>query len=61
MVSIGCFGVRLLVVFRFMFVRYSFGSVWVAGWPPFGKKLPARLAVCSHCVVSICGVAGFAF
>ena len=70
MVSVGCFGVRYSVVFRFVFVRCAFGSVWVAGWPPFGRWLPARLAVCSRCVLSVCGVclfpalvlgAGFAF
>ena len=47
-----------------------FSSVWVAEWPPFGKKLPARLAICSHCILSICNIylfpalvlrAGFAF
>ena len=30
------------------------GSIWVAEWPPFGKLLPARLAICSHCLLSIC-------
>ena len=29
MVSVSCFGVRVSVVFRFMFVHYTFGSVWV--------------------------------
>ena len=57
-------------MFHFMFVHYTFSSVWVAGWPPFGRWLPARLAVCSRCVLSVCGVclfpvlvlgAGFAF
>ena len=37
-----------------MFVHYTFSAVWVAEWPPFGKKLPARLAICSHCLLSIC-------
>ena len=49
-------------MFHFMFVHYAFGLVWVAGWPPFffffflggGGGLPARLAVCSHCILSIC-------
>ena len=36
-VSVGCFGVRVSVMFHFMFVHYTFGSVWVAEWPPFGK------------------------
>ena len=44
MVSVSCFGVRFSVMFHFMFVHYTFSSVWVAEWPPFGKKLPARLA-----------------
>ena len=29
-------------MFHFMFVHYTFSSVWVAEWPPFGKQLPAR-------------------
>ena len=59
MVSVGCFGVRVSVVFRFVFVRYAFGSVWVAGWLPFGRWLPARLVFCSLCVLSVCGVCLF--
>ena len=43
-------------MFHFMFVHYTFSSVWVAEWPPFGKKLPARLAICSHCILSICNI-----
>ena len=73
MVSVSCFGVRVSVMFHFIFVHYTFSSVWVAEWPPFGKKLPARLArlaICSHCILSICNIylfpalvfrAGFAF
>ena len=49
MVSVSCFGVRVSVMFHFMFVHYTFSSVWVAEWPPFGKWLPARLTICSHC------------
>ena len=58
------------VMFHFVFVHCTFSSVWVAGWPPFGKWLPARLAICSRCILSVCGVnlfpalvlrAGFAF
>ena len=56
MFSVSCFGVRVSVMFHFMFVHYTFSSVWVAGWPPFGRWLPARLAVCSHCVFSICNI-----
>ena len=32
-----CFGVRVSVMFHFMCVHYTFSSVWVAEWPPFGK------------------------
>ena len=39
-----------------MCVHCSFSSVWVAEWPTFGKKLPARLAICSHCILSICNI-----
>ena len=52
MVSVRCFGVRVSVMFNFMFAHYTFSSVWVAEWPPFGKYLPARLAICSHCILS---------
>ena len=70
MVSVSCFGVRFSVMFHFMFDHYTLSSVWVAEWQPFGKWLPARLAISSHCVLSICGIclfpvlvlrAGFAF
>ena len=54
MVSVSCFGVRVSVMFHFMFVHYTFSSVWVAEWPPFWKKIPARLAICSHYILSIC-------
>ena len=54
MVSVSCFGVRVSVMFHFMFVHYTFSSVWVAEWPPFGKYLSARLAICFHCILSIC-------
>ena len=56
MVSVSYFGVRFSVMFHFMFVHYTFSSVWVAEWPPFGKYLPARLAMCSHCILSICNI-----
>ena len=36
-VSVSCFGVRVSVMFHFMFVHYTFNSVWVDEWPPFGK------------------------
>ena len=35
MVSVRCFGVRVSVMFHFMFVHYTFSSVWVAEWPLF--------------------------
>ena len=56
MVSVSFFGVRVSVMFHFMFVHYTFSSVWVAEWPLFGKKAPARLAICSHCILSICNI-----
>ena len=37
MVSVRCFGVRVSVMFHFMFVYYTFSSVLVAELPPFGK------------------------
>ena len=37
LVSVSCFGVRVSVMFHFMFVNYTFSSVWVAEWPPFRK------------------------
>ena len=36
-VYVSCFGVIVSVMFHFMFVHYTFSSVWVAEWPPFGK------------------------
>ena len=39
MVSVTCIGVGFSVMFHFhfMFAHYTFSSVWVAEWPPFGK------------------------
>ena len=37
MVSVSCFGVRVSVMFHFMFVHYTLSSVRVAEWPPFDK------------------------
>ena len=54
MVSVACFGVRVSVIIHLMFVHYTLSLVWVAEWPPFGKELPARLVICSHCLLSIC-------
>ena len=38
-------------MFHLMFVHYTFCSVWVAEWQPFGKSMPTRLAVCSYSIV----------
>ena len=35
--SVAYFGVRVSVMFHLMFVHYTFSSVLVAEWPPFGK------------------------
>ena len=35
MVSVVCFGIKYLGMFRLMLVHYTFSSVWVAEWPPF--------------------------
>ena len=37
MVSVSCYGVRVSVMFHFMFVHYTLSSVLVSEWPPFGK------------------------
>ena len=36
-VSVFYFVVRIYVMFHLMFVHYTFSSVWIAEWPPFGK------------------------
>ena len=36
-VSVASFGVRVSVMFHLMFVHYTFSSVWVTEWSPFGK------------------------
>ena len=40
MVSVRCFGVRVSVIFHFMFVLYTFSLVLVAEWPPLGNSCP---------------------
>ena len=40
MASVSCFGVRVSVMFHFMFVHYTFSSVWVAEWPLLGNSCP---------------------
>ena len=44
-----------------MFVHYTFSSVFVADWSPFGKEMPIWLAVCSHFILSICNFSYFQF
>ena len=56
MVCVACFGFRVSVMFHLMFVHYTFSSVWVAEWQTYGKYLSARLAICSHCLLSICNI-----
>ena len=34
-------------------VHNTFSPIWVAEWPPLWKLLPARLAICSHSLLSI--------
>ena len=71
-VSISFHALHFLPLFCLHVLTLIFPSqpVWVAEWPPFGKKLPAGLAICSHCILSICNIylfpalvlrAGFAF
>ena len=38
-----------------------FSSVRVADWPPFGKDLLTRLAICSLCILTICYFGYFRF
>ena len=56
------FDIRVSVMFHLiMLVHCSFSLVWVAEWPPFGKKLPNLLAICPHCILSICDFGYFPF
>ena len=41
------------MTFVLLFVHNTFSLVWVAEWPPLGKELSTRLAVCSHCLLSV--------
>ena len=43
-------------MFHLLFVHYTFRSLWVAEWPPFGKLQPAQLVICSDCLWSICNI-----
>ena len=53
MVSVACFRVRVSVIFHLMFVHDTFSAILVAECPPLWKLLPARLAICSQCILSI--------
>ena len=45
----------------FTIVHISFGSVWVAEWPPLGKSLLTRLTISSLCNLTICNLSYFPF
>ena len=47
--------------FQLTCVHIIFGSVSVAEWPPFGKKLLTRLTICSLCILTICNISYFPF
>ena len=49
------------MAFHLMFVHVVIGSVWVAGWPAFGRGLLTRLAMCSLCSLTICNSSGILF
>ena len=51
--SVACFGCQSFCDVSPYVCSYTFCSVWVAEWPPFGKELSIWLAVCSHCILSI--------
>ena len=44
--------IRVASTFHLMFVAIIFSSVWVAEWPPFGKELLTRLAICYLCILT---------
>ena len=69
MVSVSCFGVKVSVMFPFMFVHYTFSSVGLLSGHLLGNSCPL-FVICSHCILSICNIylfpglvlrAGFAF
>ena len=53
------FGVRVSLTFHLTCVHIIFSSVWVAKWPPFGKKLFTWLTICSLCTLTICNFSYF--
>ena len=40
-------------MFQLMFVHYTFSSVLVGEWPPFGNSC-TLLVICTYCILSIC-------
>ena len=44
-----------------VYITCMLSSVWIAEWPPFGKELLTRLAVCSLCILTICSFSYFGF
>ena len=48
-------------MFHLMFVHYTFSSVWLLCGRLLGVWLPARLAVCSRCVLSVVVLVCFPF
>ena len=48
-------------MFHLTCVQISFSSVWVAEWPPFGKKMLNRLTICILCILTICNFSYFPF
>ena len=65
MVSVRCFGVRVSVMFHFMFVHYTFSSVWFAECHLLGNSCPLGkqfvLIVYIYSFPALVLRAGFAF
>ena len=49
------------MTFVLLFLHNTFSLVWVAEWPPLGKELSTRVAVCSHCLLSVFNFSFFPF
>ena len=62
MVSVAYFGVRVSVMFH-LIVHYTFSSVWVAEWPPFGNSCPLGwpLVLIVFCIFVIIFISRFGF
>ena len=56
MVSVSCFGVRVSVMFHFMFVHYTFSSILFAEWPPLGNSCSLGKQFVFNCILSICNI-----